>query len=105
MVTRKRETERIEKENHAFAKRLFDKQAILNKKQLDGDWHAHTRYKRQIQKLPPTQKKPLIGTVASNSWKQFGFSSMKIPSNPKMQVAHSQDAWPQQKDPIPGDKT
>lgn len=25
MVVRKRETERIEKENHAFAKRLFDK--------------------------------------------------------------------------------
>jgi hypothetical protein len=29
MGVRKRETERIEKENHAFAKRLFDKQAVL----------------------------------------------------------------------------
>ena len=32
---RKRETERIEQENHAFAKRLFDKQANLNKKKMD----------------------------------------------------------------------
>ena len=29
---RKRETERIERENHAFAKRLFEKKAILPKK-------------------------------------------------------------------------
>ena len=29
MGVRKRETERIERENHAFAKRLFDKQAVL----------------------------------------------------------------------------
>ncbi len=35
MGVRKRETERIEKENHAFAKRLFDKQAVLQKKELD----------------------------------------------------------------------
>jgi hypothetical protein len=35
MLVRKKETERIEKENHAFAKRLFDKQAILNKKKMD----------------------------------------------------------------------
>ena len=35
MLTRKRETERIEKENHAFAKRLFDKQAVLNKRTHD----------------------------------------------------------------------
>ena len=38
MIVRKKETERIEKENHAFAKRLFDKQAVLNKKNLDKDW-------------------------------------------------------------------
>jgi len=48
MLTRKKETERIEKENHAFAKRLFDKQAVLNKKALDTDWRNHIKYKRQI---------------------------------------------------------
>ena len=41
MGVRKRETERIEKENHAFAKRLFDKQAVLQKKNLDSDWNNH----------------------------------------------------------------
>lgn len=38
---RKRETERIEKENHAFAKRLFDKQANLSKKKLDNDYKQY----------------------------------------------------------------
>ena len=51
MGMRKRETERIEKENHAFAKRLFDKQAVLKKKALDSDWASHLKYKRQIGKM------------------------------------------------------
>ena len=46
MGVRKRETERIEKENHAFAKRLFDKQAVLKKKNLDSDWANHQKYKK-----------------------------------------------------------
>lgn len=41
MGFRKKETERIEKENHAFAKRLFDKQAILSKKKLDVEYKNH----------------------------------------------------------------
>lgn len=45
---RKRETERIERENHAFAKRLFDKQAILSKKKLDEEFKSHLQYKKQI---------------------------------------------------------
>ena len=48
---RKRETERIERENHAFAKRLFDKQANLSKKKLDVEYKTHLQYKKQIQKL------------------------------------------------------
>jgi hypothetical protein len=35
MGVRKIETERIEKENHAFAKRIFYKNAILQKKNLE----------------------------------------------------------------------
>lgn len=46
MGVRKRETERIERENHAFAKRLFDKQAVLQKKALDSDWMSHQKYKK-----------------------------------------------------------
>ena len=38
LVVRKKETERIERENHAFAKRLFDRQAVVNKKNLDKDY-------------------------------------------------------------------
>ena len=43
---RKRETERIEKENHAFAKRLFDRQAHLSKQKLDQDYKTHLQYKK-----------------------------------------------------------
>ena len=43
---RKRETERIERENHAFAKRLFDKKAVVAKKNLDKDYMNHLKYKR-----------------------------------------------------------
>ena len=53
---RKRETERIERENHAFAKRLFDKKAIVAKSNLDKDYMAHLKYKRQIAKMPSGTK-------------------------------------------------
>ena len=56
MGMRKRETERIEKENHAFAKRLFDKQAVLKKRDLDSDWTSHLKYKHQIRKMPSGAK-------------------------------------------------
>ena len=62
MIVRKRETERIERENHAFAKRLFDKQAVLNKKMLDSEYHEHIRHKKLIQKMPPLAKSRMIIT-------------------------------------------
>lgn len=40
---RKKETERIEKENHAFAKRLFDKQSNFNKKKMDLEYKSHLK--------------------------------------------------------------
>jgi len=61
MGMRKRETERIEKENHAFAKRLFDKQAVLKKKDLDSDWASHLKFKRQIRKMPSGMKGSVFG--------------------------------------------
>ena len=51
IVYRKKETERIEKENHAFAKRLFEREANLSKKKLDDEFKAHMKYKNQILKL------------------------------------------------------
>lgn len=52
LVNRKKETERIERENHAFAKRLFDKRSIVDKKNLDKAYMDHLKYKRQIAKMP-----------------------------------------------------
>lgn len=51
---RKKETDRIEKENHAFAKRLFERTAHLNKKKLDDDYREHKRYLNQISKMKPS---------------------------------------------------
>jgi hypothetical protein len=54
---RKRETERIEQENHAFAKRLFDKQANFSKKKLEEEYKNHLKYKKQIMRLGKKGKK------------------------------------------------
>ena len=48
---RKRETERIERENHAFAKRLFERPPNLNKKKLDDDYKDHRKFVKLIQKM------------------------------------------------------
>jgi len=45
---RKKENERIERENHAFAKRLFDRQGIISKKKMDDEFHSHLKYKKQV---------------------------------------------------------
>ena len=68
LVVRKKETERIERENHAFAKRLFDKKPIVAKKNLDKDYMNHLKYRRQIQKMPGSSKqKPRAQTRAAVS--------------------------------------
>ena len=71
---RKRETERIERETHAFAKRLFDRQAHLSKQKLEQDYKNHLKYKGQIQKIkgskkPQKKTQPLVkpGDIASRS--------------------------------------
>jgi hypothetical protein len=43
---RKIENERIERENHAFAKRLFDKIGILSKKKMDEEFYNHNKYRK-----------------------------------------------------------
>ena len=44
--TRKKENERIDRENHAFAKRLFDKAGYLSKKKMDEEFNSHTKYRK-----------------------------------------------------------
>jgi hypothetical protein len=46
LAVRKKETERIELENHAFAKRLFDKAPNLNHNRFDEEYKAHLRFKK-----------------------------------------------------------
>lgn len=48
---RKKEIERIEAENQAFAKRLFNKQAEIDNATLSEEYKAHLRFKKQIQKV------------------------------------------------------
>ena len=44
--------ERIEKENQAFAKRLFDKSGCISKKKFDEEYFAHTQYRNNLIKVP-----------------------------------------------------
>jgi len=56
---RKRENERIERENQAFAKRLFAKQnqVSFSKKKMDEEFYNHLKYKKQIMKVAGQKKK------------------------------------------------
>ena len=67
---RKKENERIERENQAFAKRLFDNSGCISKKKFDQEYYNQTMYKNNLMKynrnrargmssrrqLPPLQK-------------------------------------------------
>jgi hypothetical protein len=52
ILVRKKENERIEKENQAFAKRLFDKSGCISKKKFDEEYFAHTQYRNNLIKVP-----------------------------------------------------
>jgi len=82
MGVRKRETERIEKENHAFAKRLFDKQAVLSKKNLDTDWASHIKYKKQIAKMTAGSKAFGGFAGATRKGTAGGYSMQNIQATP-----------------------
>lgn len=62
---RKKETDRIERENHAFAKRLFDRPPNLNKKKLDDDYKDHRKFVKLIQKMKGSQIFPSSPTRIS----------------------------------------
>ena len=48
---RKRENERIERENQAFAKRLFDNSGCISKKKLDQEYYNNTMYRNNLKKV------------------------------------------------------
>ena len=50
MGLRKRENERIERENHAFAKRLFSNPGIIKKKEMDESYEQYIKNRNRISK-------------------------------------------------------
>mgnify|MGYP003893381491 FL=1 len=54
---RKRENERIERENHKFAKRLFENNGIISKKHLEEDYMQQEKYRVQIAKVRASKPK------------------------------------------------
>ena len=70
MPFRKRENQRIERENHEIAKRLFDKQSVINKKSMDQEWQQYKYYQRRVQKMPDFRNShggSKLGTIASTN--------------------------------------
>lgn len=47
---------RVEKENHAFAKRLFEQQAIIQKKAFDREFQSMKKYRQNLLKVPKDAK-------------------------------------------------
>lgn len=58
IVARKKENERIERENHGLAKRLFENGGAISKKTLDKEYQQIAQYKKMIQRTKP--KKPVF---------------------------------------------
>lgn len=71
MLIRKKENDRIERENQAFAKRLFAKQkeGSLSKKKMDDDFVNYMKYKKQIMKVPQPKR----------YWYKFLISLYRLP--------------------------
>ena len=55
IAQRRRENERIERENHAFAKRLFSNTGSIKKREFDQHYNEHIKHKIRIQKIKTVQ--------------------------------------------------
>lgn len=78
---RKRENERIERENHAFAKRLFQNTGMIRKTDLDNfsqEVSMHANRIRRVKKILPGLKlKPITQDLNFKSTKRSDFSLPK----------------------------
>ena len=52
MINRRNETNRIERDNQIFAKRLFTKSSCVTKRSFDIDYEKHLRYQSLHKKKP-----------------------------------------------------
>ena len=70
MGVRKRENDRIERENHAFAKRLFSNPAMIKKKEMDQSYELYVKNRTRISKahkLSPLRLTSIPGFNLSSS--------------------------------------
>ena len=51
LQVRKRENERIERENHKIAQRLFSNSGAINMKKLEDDFKLQAKYKSNISRV------------------------------------------------------
>lgn len=65
IVSRKRENERIERENHGLAKRLFENGGAISKRGLDREYNQIMQYKKMISKFKPSKKPIFAGRFSS----------------------------------------
>ena len=72
---RRKENDRIERENHAFAKRLFQNQGSISKHKLDLQYNQNLELKNRIRKV----KKPLpnLGAGRANQLPPLEQSAFK----------------------------
>ena len=56
MGLRQRETERVEAENHAIARRLFESKPMIKKKMFDKEYADNKKYKKNCMKVPKVGK-------------------------------------------------
>lgn len=56
-MVRVREQERIEKENHKFAQRLYESKGVIEKKVFDEDFTIQNKYRMNITKVKPCKPK------------------------------------------------
>ena len=63
LAVRQRETLRVEAENHAFARRLFESRPMIRKAEFDAEYFIQKRYKKNLLKVP--KNKTLTNRSAS----------------------------------------
>lgn len=75
-VSRKRENERIERENHIFAKRLFSNCATIRKVELDDSYAVVSKIKQRIKRYRKLEPLPISSTVRSEAHMRLSKESL-----------------------------
>jgi hypothetical protein len=89
---RKKEFERIERENMAIAQRLFNKQGSISKKKMDEEYKVHRKYKKQIQKAEGVKSKKKGKLAPGEERKEHPEDGEAVPEEPAQEADVSKDA-------------